>query len=263
MHPPHRRHPLSAALLLAVLGLQAPLLGCTSGAIPPGPFVAQEGPRSVGKGRTRLDVAGGGAFGSCCGWIGGGAGGQARVRHGITDDFELGVSGSVLWFSHEDFVTVRHSAGPLTVAGQMDLKLTLEDHVAVVLNSGAVVSPIGSSVTGAAALVLGKPQPGRVEPYGQLRTAFSIPIGRVGHVPDETPGSVDPAVFLLAGAGMLIHFTDRTALALEAGGGGVFAATHGGAGYATAGVNMTLGDDRHTPPPNEPDRLSGTESRRH
>lgn len=227
------------------------LLGCTSGVTPPGPFVAQETARSVGAGRTRLDATAGGGGGACCGWAAGGVGGQVRVRHGITDTVELGAAASAAWYAgYHDFTWVRRT-GPLSVAGQADVKLTLADRMALVVNAGGGATPVGAFVTGATAVVLSRPSPSKVEPYGQIRLAFSAPVGRTGRIPDEDPGTVDPAAYVLGAAGMLVHLNDRTALAFEwalgailpfqAGEGPYRYGAFGGATYATVGVQVTLG----------------------
>jgi hypothetical protein len=238
----HRRTMVHPIVLVALLVL--PSSGCTSGVAPPGPFVAQETARSIGEGKTRVDFSAGGGGGGCCGWVGGAAGGQARVRRGVSDSVEVGGSASAAWYTpHHDFQWAPVNTGPLTLAAQADVKVTLEDRVALVFNGGGGMSPVGAFITGATALVVGDPTPAKVEPYGQLRLAFSAPVGATGFIPDESPGTVDPAIFFLGAVGVLVHLDDRIAMAFEGGGGGIFSRTHGGAGYATIGVQLALGGD--------------------
>jgi hypothetical protein len=229
--------------ILGALTLLLSLVGCSSGVVPPGPFVAQETARSIGAGRTRVDATTGGGFGACCGWPGGGVGGQVRVRHGIADEVELGASAAAAWYGgYHDFEWVSARPGPLSVAAQFDVKLTLESRVALVFNGGGGMTPVGAFATGAIAMVVGPPVPKKVEPYGQLRFAFSSPMGPTGFIPDELPGTVEPAAYVLGAAGTLVHITSRTALAFELGGGGIFSREPGGAFYSTFGVQLALGD---------------------
>jgi hypothetical protein len=216
-------------------------VGCISGVTPPVGFVAHEGAGTLGPGATSLTLSAGGGMGACCGWVGGGAGGQGRVRHGVADSLEVGGSVLVAWFSDEDFEPV---GGPVSVGGQGELKVALTDEVALLFGAGGGSTPLATFfVNGSTALIVGKKLP-RVELYGQGRLAFSGPFGATARIPDEDPGTVEPAAYLIGSVGLLKDVSPRAALALEIGGGGIFTPPRsGGAGYVAVGIQIRLGDD--------------------
>jgi hypothetical protein len=99
----NKRIQMSLRGLWAVMAL-APLalaMGCNFGTTLPTPFVIGEGPATVGHKRTRFDVGVGGGWGRCCGWASGGGGGNVKVRHGVAEKHELGVSALAMGMSSD------------------------------------------------------------------------------------------------------------------------------------------------------------------
>ena len=210
----------------ALLALFAPLLllACTFGTTLPSPFVVGEGPATVGKKETRLDVGGGGGGGSCCGWAGAGGGGYVRVRHGIGDRHELGVSAMALGM----FAPTMGERYPANfwLSAKLDYKWQLNRYAALLLGAGGGISPFSPFIGGDMGVVVGRPGPKKVVPYCALRLGGSVPVGRADRIKldddgDET-GPIVPNVTLVGAVGIKLSFRRWLAWVVEVGGGGIF-----------------------------------------
>jgi len=231
---------------IQILSLMALLAsGCEHGVTPALPFHAQEGAATVGGESTRLDVAAGGGLGACCGWVGGGGGGAIRVRHGIGDDVEVGASLSGMYM-HLDVQDGRYPPG-MWLSGKLEAKYRLAPPVALVTGAGGGFSPQSSFLGLDLGVIVGRPEPRVVDPYGQLRLSFSAPVGPSRLLDTEDgSGVVEPALYVLGGTGLLIHIGSRAKLALEVGGGTILVPStgqNGGAIYALVGIGTRLGPE--------------------
>jgi len=225
------------------------LFGCNFGTTLPTPFVVGEGPATVGKKKTRLDVGGGAGFGACCGWPGPGAGGQVRVRHGIADRHELGVSAMAL-FIQADTEESRYPAH-FWMSAKLDYKWQFNRYAALLLGAGGGITPFSPFIGGDVGVVVGRPGWKKLVPYGAVRLSGSAPVGRVDRIIiDEDTGETGPIVpnvTLLGAVGLKINFKPWLAWVIEIGGGGIFpiggteGGGHGGAFYGYTGLSFRLG----------------------
>lgn len=225
------------------------LLACNFGTTMPTPFVVGEGPASVGKKQTRLDVGAGGGGGSCCGWSGPGLGGHVRVRHGIADRHELGVSAMALGIEAET-ERGRYPAN-FWLSAKLDYKWQLNPYAALLLGAGGGLSPFSPFIGGDVGVVVGRPGWKKFVPYGAIRLSGSLPVGTEDRLLEDEDsgetGPIVPNVTLMGAVGLKINFKRWIAWVIEVGGGGIFPIggpgndVHGGALYGYTGLSFRLG----------------------
>jgi len=239
---------LAAMVFLAPLALA---VGCNFGTTLPTPFVVGEGPAAVGKNRTRLDIGLGGGWGACCGWMSGGGGGNVRMRHGLAEKHELGLSAFAMGM--ESKAEKHKYLSGIWLSAKLDYKWQVSRYAALVAGFGGGLTPYAPFVGGDVGVVVGRPGRRTLVPYGAIRLAGSVPVGTVDRIvtDDDTreTGPIVPNVTLLGAAGLQINLASDIALVFEVGGGGIFpiggdddgGPGHGGAIYGYMGLNMRFG----------------------
>ncbi len=224
--------------------------GCNYGTTMPPPFVVGEGPTAVGKDRTRVAVGFGGGTGGCCGWLNGGMGGHARVRHGVAAKHEVGVSAVALFLS-SDAENKRYPEH-LFLSAKLDYKWQFSRYSALLLGGGGGLTPYSPFLGGDVGVVVGRPGWKKVVPYGAVRLSGSVPLGTVDRIitseESGTTGPIVPNLTLLGAVGLEINFKRWIAWIIEVGGGGIFpigapedGGRPGGAWYAYTGLSFRIG----------------------
>lgn len=226
------------------------MLGCNFATVVPTPFVFAEGPAAIGKKRYRLDVGGGVGSGACCGFVGGGAGGQARLRYGFSERAEIGVGSFAMFAGSGDRVKKRYPEF-LWLSSKVDFKWQLNRWAALLLGAGGGLTPYAPFLGGDLGIVMGRPGRKRVSPYGGLRLGVSGPVGSVDRIDTSVAGDVStgPVVgnmTVQAAGGFLANFTPDIAFVLEGGCGAIIPFAFalggvGGAGYFYTGLSFRLG----------------------
>ncbi len=197
---------------------------------PPGRTIALEAPATVGDGETAIQVSGGASgevFGEAV------VHGGARVRHGLTDELELTVDGTAIYFTNRDspFETSAHQG---IYGARLGVKRAYTRHFALTAGMAGGGSAAGGFLSPDVGFVLGYDNPYFVPFFGG-RVFLSQPL--------------NTHEIVIVDNGMDTFHTAQTSygFAIETGGRVPFGPREDRAGAITGGMGLTLlgdGDER-------------------
>lgn len=214
------------------------------------PFAFQESQMTVGRGRVRLGIAAGGG-GGAVGIEEYAAGGQIRLRYGVADSHEVGLTVYGAWLKR---LALEKNEGTgdfpdhFVMSSKIDYKWQVHDNVSILFGTGGGFQTTGAFMNGDLGVLIGLRRVLRVPdrrvrqgilPYAGIRGSLSVPIYNVLDE-DHKDRQLKLTGYFGGALGISVPFSVGASLVAEVGGSAIFAEEVGGAGYGTVGLDLSF-----------------------